>query len=131
MGKEELKELTKKIYNETGEEGIRNVYNWLIDEEVKKDYEEIVRVEWGIEMEKEDIEKEENTDNTPQSLEELCDYIEKYAQDIYIREKINDKWGAYSIAELPTSLALKHVFTFIKLGRIPHRIVREAGIENE
>ena len=40
-------------------------------------------------------------DDKIQSLEELCDYIVKYCEDIYVREQINGKWGSYSLAELP------------------------------
>lgn len=62
--------------------------------------------------------------NLPESLDELCDYIVKYADDIYVREQINGKWGSYSLTEMPTILALKHSMRFIKEGRVPHRIIR-------
>jgi len=66
---------------------------------------------------------EEN--NLPTSLDELCDYIIKYADDIYVREQIDGKWGAYVLSEMPTKLALKWAMTFIKEGRVPHRVIRE------
>lgn len=63
-------------------------------------------------------------EDLPTSLDELCDYIVKYADDIYVREQIDERWGSYSLTEMPTKLALKHVMRFIKEGRIPHRIIR-------
>ena len=32
----------------------------------------------------------------PMTLEELCDYILENAERIYVREKVNGKWGAYA-----------------------------------
>lgn len=63
-------------------------------------------------------------EDLPTSLDELCDYIVKYADDIYIREQIDEKWGSYTLTEIPTKLALKHAMIFIKEGRVPHRIIR-------
>ena len=65
---------------------------------------------------------EEN--NLPTSLDELCDYIVKYADDIYVREQINGKWSAHALSELPVVIALKHVMKWIKGGIVPHRIIR-------
>lgn len=64
-------------------------------------------------------------DEKIQSLEELCDYIVKYCEDIYVREQINGKWGSYSLAELPVKSALSNAMTFIKEGRIPLRVTKE------
>lgn len=63
----------------------------------------------------------------PESLEALCDYIIKYADNIYIREQIDGKWGSYSLTEIPTKLALKWAMIFIKEGRIPYRIIEESS----
>lgn len=63
-------------------------------------------------------------EDIPNSLDELCDYIVKYADDIYVREQIDGKWGSYSLVELPTKVALKLVMKWIKEGRVPHRILK-------
>lgn len=60
-----------------------------------------------------------------ESLEELCDYIVKYCEDIYVREQVNGKWGSYSLAELPAKLALNNVMKFIKEGKVPYRVIKE------
>ncbi len=62
-------------------------------------------------------------EDTPKSLEELCDYIVKYADDIFVREQINGKWEVYSLSEIPVKLALKNVMRWIKEGVVPHRIM--------
>lgn len=59
------------------------------------------------------------------TLDELCDYIVKYADDIYIRDKIDEKWGAYALSKIPTKLALKHAMRWIKEGVIPLRIIKD------
>ena len=64
------------------------------------------------------------TEALPTSLNELCEYIVKYSDDIYVREQINGKWDSYSLTEMPTKLALVHVMGWIKEGKIPHRILR-------
>ena len=55
----------------------------------------------------------------PMTLEELCDYILENAERIYVREKVEGKWGAYALTELPPKLAIKHALRFIKEGIIP------------
>ena len=55
----------------------------------------------------------------PMTLEELCDYILENAERIYVREKVDSKWGAYALTELPPKLAIKHALRFIKEGIIP------------
>jgi len=55
---------------------------------------------------------------------DLCDYILKYAQDIYVREQINGKWGGYALTELPPQKAIEHTLRFIKEGHIPVRTKR-------
>jgi hypothetical protein len=44
---------------------------------------------------------------------------------IYVREKVNEKWGSYSLVELPSELSITHVLRFIKEGTIPHRVISE------
>ena len=66
-------------------------------------------------------------ENSPKTLDELCDYIVKYANSIAVREKINGKWGSYWLTELPVKLALKHAMRFIKEGRVPVIVLKEEG----
>jgi len=58
------------------------------------------------------------------ALEDLCDYIVSHAAEIYVREKVGGRWGAYSLAELPGELAVKHALRFVREGRIPVRVVK-------
>jgi len=60
----------------------------------------------------------------PKTIEELCDYILKYADCIAVRENVDGKWGSYWLTELPTKLALKHALSFIKERRIPYMVLR-------
>ena len=62
-------------------------------------------------------------DKKPESLDELCDYIVKYVDDIYVKEQINEKWGSYSLSEIPSRLAIKHVLKWVKEGIIPYRVI--------
>ena len=64
-------------------------------------------------------------DEKPKSLDEICDFILKFCDDIYVREQKNGKWGTYRLSELPTKLALKYAMTWIKEGKTPHRIIRD------
>lgn len=57
-----------------------------------------------------------------ETLDDLCNYIEEYADKIYVREKINGVWCAVSLSELQGGLAIKHAFRFIREGRIPFRL---------
>ena len=60
----------------------------------------------------------------PETMEELCDYILLYKGDIYVREQVDGKWGAFALSELPASKALGHALRFVKEGRVPTRILR-------
>lgn len=70
-------------------------------------------------------------DKIPESLNERCDYILKFCDDIYVREQINGKWGRYRLSEIPARLALKHAMTWIKEGTIPHRVIRNETQKEE
>ena len=63
--------------------------------------------------------------NHPENLEELCDYILEYQDDIYVREKVDGQWGAFALSGLPPKLAIAHVLRFIKEGRTPARLLRD------
>jgi len=36
------------------------------------------------------------------------EYIEQWADDIYVREQVDGKWGTYALSELPPKLAMRH-----------------------
>jgi hypothetical protein len=62
----------------------------------------------------------------PETVEEACDYIVRYAADIYVRERGPDgQWGSFALTELPADKAVEHALRFIREGQVPHRIVRE------
>ena len=60
--------------------------------------------------------------------EELQSYIIKNADKIYVREYVDQKWGSFSLTELPVKQAMKHAMRFIIEGRIP---VVMKGEQNE
>jgi len=72
-----------------------------------------------------------SADKLPETIEELCDYITKYADGIIVREQIAGKWGSYSLTELPANLAIKNALFFIKEGRVPHRLLSKEEVEQK
>lgn len=48
-------------------------------------------------------------------LEEMIVFINRNAEQIYVREQIDGKWGAYSLAELPPEQSRTHAMRL--LGR--------------
>lgn len=61
--------------------------------------------------------------DTPETLEDLCDYISKYKTKIFIREQVNGKWGSFALSELSADKAIDHALRFIKEGRVPTRLL--------
>ena len=57
--------------------------------------------------------------------DDLGRYIEENADVIYVREKVDGRWGNFSLKELPIDLALKHKQRFLDEGRIPVVVKRE------
>ena len=55
----------------------------------------------------------------PQTLDELCDWIEKHAAAIYVREEFRGKWESCRLTELPPMRAIHHALRFIREGRVP------------
>ena len=51
--------------------------------------------------------------------DDLGRYIEENASAIYVREKVNGRWGSFSLVELPVDLAMKHKQRFLDEGRLP------------
>jgi hypothetical protein len=66
------------------------------------------------------------TDDLPQTLPELCDYIVKHASRIAVREQIDGKFGAHYLTDLPPLLAITHALRFVREGRVP-AYVRDEG----
>ena len=65
----------------------------------------------------------------PETLEELCDYILRYASQIAVREQDgNGRWGSYFLTELTPQKAISHVLRFVRVGKIPTRLKTEEEI---
>lgn len=53
-------------------------------------------------------------DGVTRTIEELCDWIETYADSIYVREKrANGSWGTFALTELPPQAAIHYALDFI------------------
>ena len=62
-------------------------------------------------------------DNLPESLPELLDYIERYADSIFVLESGRDgRRKPTGLAKLPGKRALFYAFRFIREGAIPARV---------
>lgn len=61
-------------------------------------------------------------------MTDLLDYIERYADAIFVRDQIDGKWDAYALSSLPAPRALFHAFRWIREGVIPHRLLTDAEI---
>jgi hypothetical protein len=53
------------------------------------------------------------------TLEELCDYIARNADRIYVRAQVSGKWDAYALNALPAQDAIEHALRFVKRGQVP------------
>ena len=51
--------------------------------------------------------------------DDLGRYIEENADIIFVREKIDGRWGSFSLKDLPIDLALKHKQIFLDEGQLP------------
>jgi hypothetical protein len=61
----------------------------------------------------------------PETITDLCSYIDKYKDSIYVREFVDGKWQSLSLIKLPTDKAIEHVLRFISNGFIPTIIKKE------
>lgn len=61
----------------------------------------------------------------PQSIEELCDYIVRYASTIAVRGKVEGKWGSHFLTELPAQKAIERALEFVRSGRVPTRMLTQ------
>ena len=59
----------------------------------------------------------------PQTINELCDYIEENASSIYVREKVGDTWASFSLAEMDGKSAIRHAMRFVKERKTPVRVL--------
>ena len=57
----------------------------------------------------------------PMTLEELCDYILENAERIYVREKVDGKWGSIRFNRASTQVGYKTCLTFRERGDYPIR----------
>lgn len=64
----------------------------------------------------------EERENLPETIGDLCDYISLWKHSIYVREQVNGKWDSYALTELPSNKAIDHTLHFVKEGRIPVRL---------
>jgi hypothetical protein len=53
----------------------------------------------------------------------LMEYLEKYLDEIYVREEIDGKWQTCSLSELPVPKLISHVFRFLRENRVPARAI--------
>ena len=65
-----------------------------------------------------------NDEETPQTLEELFEYILRYADDIYVRAQRNGKWENVALSELPATEALQRAFQWVLDRHIPVRVLK-------
>lgn len=64
-----------------------------------------------------------------ETLEDLLDYIETYAAQIFVRVEINGRWRNRSLAQLPGPDAIARAFRFIREHRVPVRLLTEEEVE--
>lgn len=63
------------------------------------------------------------------TMQDLADYIVKYADVIAVRVKFEDQWQSKFLSELPAVDALREGMRFIKEGRVPIRLRRPDEID--
>lgn len=57
----------------------------------------------------------------PETLEELCDWIETQADRVHVREKVDRKWGNYKLTELSADRAIHHALQWVRTGHLDLR----------
>ena len=60
----------------------------------------------------------------PNTLEAWLAYVRRYEADIFVREQINDKWEAVSLASLPPERWAYWVERWLKEHVMPARVLR-------
>lgn len=66
-----------------------------------------------------------------ETVEELCEYIVKYASSIWVRVKVGDGYESIQLDACSAADAIKFVCGWIKDGRTPARIRSEEEIAKE
>jgi len=61
----------------------------------------------------------------PKNLWEYLWYIQAYAADIFVRERIEGKWDSVALASLPPARWAYHVASWLGQNIVPARIRRE------
>jgi hypothetical protein len=56
---------------------------------------------------------------------DMVTYMRIHATRIFVREKVNGKWDAYSLAELPDRLRSEHELRFLEEARVPVRLLTD------
>lgn len=56
--------------------------------------------------------------------EEIREYCDQHASEIYVRVNVNGKWTDCSLKSLPPALADEYVEQFVAERRLPHRVVK-------
>lgn len=56
--------------------------------------------------------------------EEFRQHLIDNADLIFVREKINDKWGSHALSDLPEELRTKHIEWFVRGNRMPVMLKR-------
>lgn len=59
-------------------------------------------------------------------IDELGAYILEHVETIFVRVHVDGRWQSLSLAEMPAPHALEAAFRFMREGRIPTRVLREA-----
>lgn len=62
------------------------------------------------------------------TLEELLAYIKRYESSIFVRDKVDGDWGAYSLAEISPESWGEKVGRFIQEGIVPVRVLSDEEV---
>jgi hypothetical protein len=74
------------------------------------------------------MQTQKTAQNTPAAIKTLPDYIERFADEIYVREQIDGEWGTYALTDLPVRLAIHHAMRLAADGYLPVRGRREGDL---
>ena len=64
-------------------------------------------------------------------LSELLDYCDQYADSIFVRQKVEDKWGTYSLSEIPNTEKHRYIERWYLEGGLPVRVRGEEEQTNK
>lgn len=66
-----------------------------------------------------------------QTLDDLSAFIEENSKYIFVRERVDGRWGSFSLEELPVELALQHRKRFLDGGIIPVVVKMQFGDDRD